>query len=477
MGNQLYWVIKSYTTRKTLWFFFGYYVLATIGFGAFFSEAIPSLAFILLLQAQLGLIAGLWLQFRAQTVTTVGTVAPRFWLPHQIVLAAMIFFMWGIQSLTMFAMRADLLAAAAVYGLLFIPWATMQLTHDRVLAGDPAADKFRATAVLVPMACALLFFAGPILLSDQFIDRFFAGAYPQLAWMLFGAGVVSVAMIVRGMPLRHRVLNESSNQGHSCEVSWGQWIEWSQRNQQQHSAKLQEKINRVFSTVSPGCARHGDRQRAAHLRKANDMTGKNLLFFCMMLAVMTWVVQALMSLALNGDMSWLFGGAARTAILSMPLMAPSLMLLQQWDLRRRTFVIELMRPVARRELFRDLVEAIAADTAIIAAVHTMNILVYAAITRQSMQWSVPVVVLMLAGYCLIATTTLTLLTYPQNRRGVVVVSSIVVLLVVEIVSIDALFSSNVGSPAIELFAVAAVVLLFAFAFTARKRWRNLEWDA
>ncbi|MEX1232165.1 MAG: hypothetical protein WEB58_18110 [Planctomycetaceae bacterium] len=371
-----------------------------------------------------------------------------------------------------------MLAAAAVCGLLFIPWATMQLTHDRVLAGDPAADKFRATAVLVLMAYGILFFAVAMSLSDQFIDRFFAGAYPQLAWVLFGAGVVSVALIVRGMPMRHRVLNESSNPLRSCEVSWGQWIEWSQRNQQhQHSTKLQEKIHRLFANVTPGCARHGNRQRAMHLKKANDMTGRNLLIFCVMLSVGIWFVQALMSLALNGDLSRLFDGH-HESILLMPLMAPSLILLQQWDLRRRTFVIELMRPVARRELFRNLFEAIAGDTAIIAAVHTMHIIVYAAITGQSMQWSVPVVILMLAGYGLIATTALTLLTYSQNRRGtIVVISSIVVLLVVEIVSIDALFSSKVGSPAIELFAVAAVVLLFAFAFTARKRWRNLEWDA
>ncbi|MDA0831898.1 MAG: hypothetical protein O2955_01240 [Planctomycetota bacterium] len=289
MDNQIYWVIKSYTTRKTLWFFFGCYVcyvLATIGLciGGFISEGIPSRAVIgLLLQAQLALIAGLWLQFRAQTVTTVGAVAPRFWLPHQIVLTAMIVLMWGIQSLMlMFALRADLLAAAAFYGLLFIPWGTMQLTHDRVLEGDPAADKFRAMAVFVPMAYALLIVGCQFWISHQFIDRFLAGAYPQLAWVLFGAGVVSVAMIVRGMPLRHRVLNESSNQRHSCEVSWGQWVEWSQRNQpQQHSAKLQDKINRLFAHVTPGCARHGNRSRAAHLRNANAMSGKkSALFLC-----------------------------------------------------------------------------------------------------------------------------------------------------------------------------------------------------
>ena len=191
---------------------------------------------------------------------------------------------------------------------------------------------------------------------------------------------------------------------------------------------------------------------------------------------MMWIMLALMSLALNGDISMLLGGQ-HVSILLMSLMAPSLMLLQQWDLRRRTFVIELMRPVARRDLWRNLCESIAMDTGIIAGVHTLNIIVYAAITGQSMQLSIPVVVLILAGYGLILTTALTLLTYAQNRRGLIVISSsIVMLLVVEIVSIDALFSSNVWSPAIELFALAAVVLLFAIAFTARKRWRNLEWD-
>ncbi|MDA1211108.1 MAG: hypothetical protein O2955_01245, partial [Planctomycetota bacterium] len=110
----------------------------------------------------------------------------------------------------------------------------------------------------------------------------------------------------------------------------------------------------------------------------------------------------------------------------MSLMAPSLMLLQQWDLRRRTFVIELMRPVARRDLWRNLCESIAMDTGIIAGVHTLNIIVYAAITGQSMQLSIPVVVLILAGYGLILTTALTLLTYAQNRRGLIVISSSIV---------------------------------------------------
>ncbi|MFN0197905.1 MAG: hypothetical protein ACKVT0_14260 [Planctomycetaceae bacterium] len=483
MWNQLYWVARSYVNRKILWVFIGWYVLLffPLWIIALLSGRSYSDLSLLPIFAQLGLVALLWLQFRAQAVTTICSVVPRFWLPHQLVFLAIAFAVSSLQACCLTWMNVDSLAAMAISGVLFIPWAVLQVLHMQIAAAYSRKQYGIANIIvgLTGMGMVVAFLWGPILLSDRTMDLFLSGAFPRLSLFILSASIISLAIIVGRMPYHHRTYSELTNRLPPIDFSPAQWNEW---NMQNMPAAKEHKIDRRFSKVTPGCVVHDDRKRAALTRKANPLTGMNFLASALAMCSSIWVMNYALFALIIRKYDFLSITESNTPMLCMTSLMPLGILFMIWDQRRRTMVVELMRPVTRATLFRDLFKAIGADTLIFCLVQSLNIIGYAVYSGQALHFSIPAVTLRLASWCLIPTSILILLSYPKNRHALVFGVVILAMFIgVETVLMDTQFHSVLEDrykPQFEFVAaIATTLVLIAFFFTAKSRWSRLEWDA
>ncbi len=450
-------------------------------------------AFALSMFMHMILLAILWQQLHAQTVTTIGPVVPRYWLPHQIVFVAIVLLTSLQQVLQLMSIEFDPLASAAFCSIYYFGWGIVTYCRTRFTAAffrlpnwtiGPnfnLANLMMSVAILGAFAAAL--YIGRIYVDGIDIDIFLAGYYPVVSILLLVAGIAGLVFIVLRMPLNHLAFYKESNRLPPIEYTASEWSAW--KAQVWQSKEQRNKADRSFSYLTPGCVSHDEWRRAMLVRNANETSGLKLLLYAVYIFVFmgTWifiqnfVMDGIFAMRNTDILSHFFWN-----MLWLMSVNSALMLYTQWDQRRRVIGLELMRPVTRTSAFRDISRAIISDSFLIYVLQTIIIIAYGIFSANSIRLSFSAVALLLVTWCLIPTTIMILITITKNWiaflynifAGVCIVAAELALLASQRKTQD----TDPSVLLLELFlAVIAAGVLYLFICVARYRWDNLEFEA
>ncbi|MEX0727495.1 MAG: hypothetical protein WD065_14560 [Planctomycetaceae bacterium] len=427
----------------------------------------------------------LWLQLHAQTASTQSPLVPRFWLPHQLAFAAVILVAGIQQILYLLWWEVDVLAAIALTTLPFGCWVVVRYLYR--IFDSPARRRKRTIGFSVRHGLQVLgvigvyyviFYFARRMFDSTAYEMFLSGAFPAASVGATAASLVSIAYLIGGMPLQFRRLYESTSRLPPIEFSQSAWQQWGIESSE--PATPQTKSSSTFADLYPGCVAHNDSRRAALVRQANLISGFKFLYMGIFLV-------ALMSLQF---VLALFGMGAvndvpRLASRSWPMMwfatsMMSLMIVTQWEQRRRLMPLELMRPVTRSMMFRDFAQAIVGDSFPLYLLQFAVIIVYAA-TSGGLTVSLSATILLVATWCLVPCFGLVVVTFRHSWQVFLFIAVNIPLFVAAqyvLLNTQAARDPNGLAWLLELVTViVACGWVIILTKLAKSRWRNLEWDA